>query len=192
MLCPSIEGDGHVSTLRKMAFVAAMAVSVPAAAQQAPANVSAADPQGIVELMRFAGYEAELSVDDVGDPQIDTQFSGLTGTVMFYGCDERTHERCDSVQLRVGLDRANPLSLDWLNTELANDRFYAVHLDDEGDPWFNWDIMTGRGEGIPSSVFLLAVRQFATQVGAASDMVFAEERGQVGSDAPLQKEGDTV
>lgn len=174
------------------AAVSAAALASPAAAQKAPATVSASDPQGIVELLRFAGYEAELSVDSVGDPQIDTQFSGLTGTVMFYGCDEQTHERCDSVQLRVGLDRRDPLTLDWLNTELANDRFYAVHLDDEGDPWFNWDIMTGKGEGIPSSVFLLAVRQFATQVGAASDEVFAEERGQVGSDSPLQKEGNTV
>lgn len=156
--------------------LAAATIAAPLTAQQPPAMVSAANPEGIVELLRFAGYGAELGTDDFGDPQIDTEFGGLFGVVMFYGCDEETHRRCASVQLRVGLDRAEPMTVEFLHDEFGNDRFYAVHLDEEGDPWFNWDIVTGTGEGIPAPVFLLALNEFSTQVEAASDVVFAEER----------------
>ncbi len=161
-----------------LAGLAALALPQAALAQAGPAMASAADPEGIARLLRFAGYPAELTTDSVGDPMIETEFSGLIGSVLFYGCDSQTHQRCDSVQLRVGLDRARPMALAMLHSEFGNDRFYSVHLDDEGDPWFNWDIMTGSGEGIPSQVFMLAVNRFATQVESASDAVFAEERQQ--------------
>ncbi len=177
----------------KAALALAAVWSVPAAAEEVPMTVSAADPEGIVAVLKFAGYPAELTTDDVGDPQIDTEFSGLLGVIMFYGCHEKTHLGCDSVQLRVGLDRREPMTVDWLHSEFGNDRFYGVHLDDEGDPWFNWDIVTGKGEGIPTSVFLLAVNQFSTQVAAASVEVFAEEREKdVNFSAPVLKEGHTT
>ena len=60
--------------------------------------------------------------------------TGWGGAIVFYGCNENTHQGCDSVQLRVGFDRAEPMPLELLHSELGNDRFYAVHLDDEGDP----------------------------------------------------------
>lgn len=159
-----------------LAGLAALALPQTAVAQEVPTTASAADPEGIVRLLRFAGYPAELTTDSVGDPMIRTEFSGLTATVLFFGCDERTHRRCDSVQLRVGLDRERPMSPAAVNAEFGNDRYYSVHLDDEGDPWFNWDIVTGNGAGIPSEVFMMAVNRFASQVESASDVVFAEER----------------
>lgn len=171
----------------------AVALPLPLAAQQPPLTVSAANPEGVLQALRFAGYDAELVTDDVGDPMIETDFSNLSGSVMFYGCNEETHERCSSLQLRVGLDRAEPMSPELLNREFGDDRFYAVHLDDEGDPWFNWDIMTGTGDGIPTSVFLLAVKEFSTQVGAASTVVFAEElEKEIDFSAPEQREAETI
>src|SRR5687768_16582801 len=166
-----------VKILGKAVLVAAAAMMpLPTLAQQVPLTISAAHPQGIVEVMRFAGYEAELTTDDVGDPMIDSEFASLIGVVMFYGCHEETHQGCDSIQLRVGLDREEPMTAEWMNIEFANDRYYGVTLDDEGDPWFNWDIITGNGDGIPTQVFLLALNKYSAQVGAASAVVFAEER----------------
>jgi hypothetical protein len=175
-----------------LAFTAA-AAALPAAAQQPPATVSAADPDGIARALRFAGYSADLKTDSVGDPMIETEFANLFGSILFYECDEETHAGCSAIQLRVGLDRDEPMSLEMLNGVFGNDRFYAVHLDDEGDPWFNWDIVTGSEEGIPTSVFLLALKEFSTQVGAASAIVFAEESEKdVNFSDPAQREADTI
>jgi hypothetical protein len=183
-----------VKLLTTIALAAlAAAVSAPASAQDIPMTVSAADPDTVMRALRFAGYEVELKTDTYGDPQIDTEFSGWGGSILFYGCHEETHLNCDSVQLRVGFDRAQPMTLELMHKELANDRFYSVHLDDEGDPWFNWDIVTGSGEGIPTPVFLQSVNQFAGQVGAAASVVFAEEWDKDANfSAPEQREPETI
>lgn len=170
----------------------AAACAIPAAAQQPPMTVSAADPEGMASVLRYAGYPAKLVTDDYGDPQIDTKFSGWEGAIMFYGCDEETHDGCDSIELRVGFDREEPMTLDLLNG-VASSRFIAAFLDDEGDPWVNWDIITGDGEGIPAPVFLQAVNEFASGVEYAADLVFAEELEKgVDFDAPEQRSAETI
>lgn len=166
----------------KLAVAAlAGAFSLPLAAQEVPATVSAANPEGMMQVLRFAGYPAELETDNYGDPLINTEFAGWSGSIIFFGCDEDTRMECDSVQLRAGFDRAEPMSLDLLNDTLANGRYIAAHVDDEGDPWMRWDIVTGSDEGIPASVFMKSVNSFATQIGTVADVVFAEE---------LEKEAD--
>jgi hypothetical protein len=189
-----IEGGAKVKLPNQIALAAlAAAASVPAAAQDVPKTVSAADPDTIMRALQFAGHRVALITDSYGDPQIDTQFSGWDGSILFYGCHEQTHQNCDSVQLRVGFDRAEPMTLELMHAELGNDRFYSVHLDDEGDPWFNWDIVTGSGEGISTPVFLQAVNQFASQVGAAASVVFAEEWDKdINFSAPEQREPETI
>lgn len=148
----------------------------PLGAQEVPATVSAANPEGMIQVLRFAGYSAALDSDTYGDPLIDTEFAGWSGSIVFFGCDEDTRMGCDSVQLRAGFDRAEPMPLELLNDALANGRYVAVHLDEEGDPWVRWDIVTGNGEGIPASVFMKSVNSFAMQIGTVADVVFAEER----------------
>lgn len=183
------------SLTRFAAIVFALAAGVPAfpAASQAPsARVSAADPEGMAEVLRFAGYPAKLVTDDYGDPQIDTEFSGWDGAIMFYGCDEDTHTGCDSIELRVGFDRAEPMTLELLN-EVATSRYIAAFLDDEGDPWINWDIVTGNGEGIPAAVFMQSVNEFASGVETAADVVFAEESEKgIDFDAPEERPAQTI
>lgn len=55
-------------------------------------------------------------------------------------------------------------------------RFASVWLDDEGDPWISWDMVTGRN-GVPVSTFSTAMRMYADTVDRVADMAFAEERG---------------
>lgn len=172
--------------------LAASGFALPAAAQTLPRTVSAADPEGMASVLRYAGYPAKVITDNYGDPQIDTQFSGWDGAIMFYGCDEDSHTGCDSIELRVGFDRAEPMTLALLN-EVSTARYVAVFLDDEGDPWINWDIITGNGEGIPASVFMQSVNEFSSGVENAADLVFAEESEKgVDVDAPDKRPAQTI
>lgn len=166
-----------VKHLGKAVLATAMMVLSPSAmAQQAPTTVSAADPAGMARVLEYAGYSTELTTDDFGDPKIETEFSGWSGAFIFYGCDEDTHEACDSVQLQVGLDRAEPTPAELVNELMANERYFGIRLDAEGDPWIEWDIVTGTGEGIPAPVFMKAVNYYAMQVETVADKIFAEER----------------
>jgi hypothetical protein len=184
---------GFLNKYRKLAIaLAAGTFALPAAAQQPPMTVSAADPEGMANVLRFAGYPAEVVTDDYGDPQIDTEFSGWEGVIMFYGCDEETHDGCDSIELRVGFDRKEPMTLELLNEVVAS-RFIAAFLDDEGDPWINWDIITGNDEGIPAPVFMQAVNEFSSGVEYAADLVFAEESEKgIDFDAPEERPAETI
>ena len=182
-----------LNRLEAIAFaLAACVAAIPASAQAPPSTVSAADPAGMASVLRYAGYPAEIVTDDYGDPQIDTEFSGWEGSILFYGCDEETHTGCDSIEFRVGFDREEPMTLALLN-EVASSRFIDAFLDDAGDPWINWDIVTGNGEGIPAPVFMQAVNEFASGVEYAADLVFAEETEKgIDFDAPEQRPAETI
>lgn len=147
-----------------------------ASAQAAdPANtVSAGDPGSIVGLLDFAGYDASIAVDDIGDPMISTEMGGWPVTIYFYGCDENTHQGCDSLQLSAGFDREEPWNAQAAIEIAKNFRFASVFLDEEGDPYVRWDIFTG--EGIPSKVFLQSLRAYTQTLQDASELTFAEER----------------
>lgn len=157
------------------AFAAAALALLPAAAaaQGVPEMVSAGDPDGVAAVMNYAGHEAELVTDPYGDPKIDTRFGGWGGSIWFYGCDEN-HEGCDSLQFVVGFNREQPLPLEMLSELVAEHRLAAIYVDDEGDPWLKWDIITE--SGIPAGVFNSSLRQFSEQAAAIAEIVFAEER----------------
>jgi hypothetical protein len=77
--------------------------------------------------------------------------------------------------LRTGFDRKEPMPTKLVNEIVSKQRYMALSLDDEGDPWADWDIVTG--DGIPKATFFLALRKYAEQIDALSERVFAEERG---------------
>ena len=120
-----------------------------------------------------AGYEAQLTTDGVGDPMIASTLAGMPLRIYFYGCDAETNDGCDSLQLSTGFDREQP----WTRGEALEIserfRFASVRLDDEGDPFISWDIITG--DGIPASVFLQSITQFERTIELTAAVVFAEE-----------------
>jgi hypothetical protein len=162
----------------KLIVTAAALAAIPAgaAAQSAPDIVTASDPDGVVSAMAYAGYEATLGTDAYGDPKIDGSFGGWSGSVWFYGCDELTNDGCTSLQLVVGFDRKNPMPLEMLNEIASSQRFVAIYLDEEGDPWLKWDIVTE--EGIPAGVLNSSLQQYSQQVAAIADLVFEAERAE--------------
>lgn len=159
----------------KKAIIAAVLAMQAAGAQAAapPSTVSAADPGAIVEALEFAGYKATIETDDLGDPMIKTALGGWPTTIYFYGCDETTHQGCDALRLEAGFDRATPWTGDEVMKISEKYRFAAAYLDKEGDPWIAWDILTG--DGIPTKVFLRAMREFGSTLETASDIAFAAE-----------------
>lgn len=149
-----------------------LGTAVPVHAQ----DVSASDPEGMVEVLNGAGYDATLGADDLGDPKIVTEMGGWSTSIIFYDCDADTHDGCESVQFLTGLDRENPMGAEDALAISQRFRFLAVSLDEEGDPFLHWDVITG--EGIPAQTFLDAIGRFGETVGEASEIIFAEERGQ--------------
>ncbi|MBA4044022.1 MAG: hypothetical protein C0471_06330 [Erythrobacter sp.] len=160
-------------------LVAAMAA--PLAAQGKGETLSAKEPAGIVLALLNAGYDATLETDDFDDPLIKFEGDGYKYDMLFYGCDETTHEGCDSVQLRVGFDRAKPWNAADAMELSRENRYTAVALDDEGDPYLFWDIVTG--DGIPAAVLIDSVQRFEGNAELAAEAIFAEENAEEGADA---------
>lgn len=153
-------------------IIALAALCAPMGAAHAQ-SLSASDPAGIVTALKDAGYSPSLDKDSYGDPIIGFELAGYDTEMMFYGCDEETHDRCDSVQLRAGFDREQP----WTATEALKIskayRFVSIWLDEDGDPWVQWDIVTG--QGIPAPVFLKAIESFGETLEDTAEMVFKDE-----------------
>lgn len=152
-----------------LAAAAFLALPVSAHAQ----TVTAANPAGIASAMRESGYEAEIDTDNVGDPRIKTELNGWEAFILFYGCDEETHANCDSVQFSTGFDRETPMEPDRALAIAYRYRFLAVSLDDEGDPYLKWDIITDKG--IPKSVFLHSLRRYSEVLDSAAKIIFEDE-----------------
>lgn len=146
--------------------------AAPAVAQPAGELVSAAQPAGIMMALMNAGYDAELTRDSTGDPLIRVTTQGYPINMIFFGCSPETRSNCDSIQFATGLDRSKPWSPKAALKVMSEYRFIAVQLDKEGDPFFTWDIVTGR-TGIPAAVFLDCVSRFENAVALAADVVFA-------------------
>lgn len=154
-----------------LTLVAALAIP---SQVQAQAMVTASEPAGMVAALETAGYDAELGTDQTGDPKISLDLAGRSTSLVFYGCDETTKDRCDSIQFTVGFDRAEPWTADEAIQISTRFRYGAVSLDDEGDPFLTWDVLTG--DGIPTKVFLRSVLAFTSLIEDAERIIFAEER----------------
>ena len=92
-------------------------------------------------------------------------------------CDQRkrfndTNDNFQT-QLVIGFDADKPMTAQQMLDFMDKRRFASMTLDDEGDPWMSWDIVTGT-EGIPQSVFLTAIRSFDDTIAAAENMIWPE------------------
>lgn len=162
--------------LRGGGIAIVVAVSMPLAAQHAPTVAKASDPAGLVALLEVAGYQPKLGKDETGDPMINLDLGGYKGMIYFYGCDETAHDKCESLQFQAGFNREKPWAAAQAIELSQKFRFSSVHLDDEGDPWVKWDVVTG--DGIPAKVFLTGVEYFTDVVADSAEVIFADEPGQ--------------
>jgi len=161
---------------RLLAAGALLLAAAPLGAQTGEGMVTAKNPQGIVDALTAAGYDAELTEDGMGDPLIVTELSGWSSRIYFYGCDETSHDGCDAVQFSTGFDREQPWTAEEAIALTRQYRFTGIYLDDEGDPYLVWDVVTG--DGIPTPVFLASVLNFSDAIDTARPVIFAEEKAE--------------
>lgn len=157
-------------TIAAAAFCIAALGAMPAAAATFPAGgVTAAD---VAAALKDQGLEAEISVDDWGDPLIKSRSGARTWHILFYDCDSRK-TRCASYQFRIGLDLSNGITYARCNSWNDTKRFARCMLDNEMDPYLKWDLEAINGftsEALAASVehWIAIVPGFASFVRSES------------------------
>lgn len=114
------------SVLSAMSFLAA-----PAAAQVV------GDADVIASLMQSYGLVVEQDRDDYGDPRLSSRLEGTRFSVYFYDCEDGP---CQSIQFTAGFDMDRPLPVQRVNDWNRDKRFGKAYLDDEGDPFVEYDV----------------------------------------------------
>lgn len=126
----------HCATLVALAM-ATSGLALSSGAARA-ANVTA-DPEQIAEVMRDAGYKAEIIRADDGDPYIKSASNRQVFVVVFYGC--RKGADCKTVQFYSGFTIDDkPVDLEKLNTWNMNNRFGRAYRDEDGDVAIEMDV----------------------------------------------------
>ena len=95
--------------------------------------------------LQKGGYKAELTKDDQGDPLINSAAEGQTFKIYFYDCKD---ERCKALQFSAGFDLKTPLALEKANEWNRKNRYLKVYLDDDGDPYVQYDVNVNAGRTI--------------------------------------------
>lgn len=129
-----------------LAGLAALALSGTAHAQM----VRPQSPASVVKAMQDAGYRAELTKDDTGDPMIRSTSEGTTFAIFFYGCTENTD--CRTLQFYAGYSDPTNASLADMNKWNTENRFGRAYVTDEGGARVEMDVDLDDG-GISALLF---------------------------------------
>lgn len=116
----------------------ALALLLGAGMVVAPAHAAGAGVTGpdVVAVLAQMDLEPELTTDSVGDPMIKFKLNGLNAYANFYDCNDGT---CGSLQLEVGIDMADGVTLQMANVLNTRYRYARIYLDDEMDPFIQYD-----------------------------------------------------
>lgn len=80
---------------------------------------------------------------DKDDPFLSTETEdGVKFEVHFYDCET---SRCTSIQLSGGFDLKDAMNASKINEWNAAKRYVKGYVDDEGDPWFTYDVNVSPG-----------------------------------------------
>lgn len=123
------------TTNRCLGLLLPLALLWPAAGVAAEAKSGVSGPE-MSRIMQDEGYQAKLTTDGDGDPQIESRMDGMTTYVQFYDCEQG---RCGSLQFSVGLDLENGTTAKVVNAFNKQFRYGRVYLDDEQDPFLKFD-----------------------------------------------------
>lgn len=105
--------------------LAAMLAAAPASAQTS--MIDGTDPDALRSVLSGFG-SAELTTDDVGDPQIRGRISGYLYRVDFYGCSD--NQNCTGVLFRAGFEK--PVSLEVVNAWNQEKRYGQAYRNEDG------------------------------------------------------------
>lgn len=118
--------------------------TAPAASATVTGNVAA-----VAQAMANAGYQTERTTTSDGSPKLDGRIDDWMYSVYFYGCQG---DNCNAIQFAAGFDEDQPMQYDIINQWNMGNRFGRAYLDDEGDPWVEYDINM-EGDGVTVTNF---------------------------------------
>lgn len=128
-------------TMLAAAAVLTLAGGSSAAAQELINKDGMTGPE-VAKWLQAAGYKAELTKDKAGDPKILSATGGVNFTVYFYDC---VKERCKALQFSAGFNLNDGLALAKINEWNKTHRYLKAWLDDENDPYVEYDVNVNAG-----------------------------------------------
>lgn len=155
---------------KSLLAVAAVSVLAPSAAQAATATVSAVKPEGVAEALKNLGYTAELAKDANGDPLINTEIGGWQAALLFYECNEKTHDGCQSLQFVANFTPEKKFTAEDAVRFNRNTRFASVSLGKDDAVMMTWDMVTGKG--VDFEIFSNSVDMFRSAMDTLGAEVF--------------------
>lgn len=156
--------------LRKALLASALAAGLLLPAASHATTVSAVKPDSVTEALRNLGYSAELVRDANGDPLINADIGGWQAALMFYECDAKSHEGCQSLQFVANFTPEKKFGAAEAVQFMKNTRFASVSIAQDDSVLMTWDVITGKG--IDLEVFSSAVDNFRSAMDNLGTEVF--------------------
>ena len=122
--------------MKRLTWGMGLAMAVALGTVPAQAQVMG-DPEVVASFLEDYGLRVTRETDVTGDPLLSSRIEGTNFKVYFYGCEKLP---CDSIQFSSGFDLEQPLSAMKINEWNRDKRFGKAYLDDEGDPYIEFDV----------------------------------------------------
>ena len=113
-----------------------------ASADESVINKAGMTGPEVVAWLQSEGYKAALSRDKQGDPMIKSATSGANFTVYFYDCEK---DRCRALQFSSGFDLKDGMTLAKINEWNKGNRYLKAYLDEDNDPYVEYDVNVNAG-----------------------------------------------
>lgn len=133
-------------------------------------SVTAANPQSVVAALQAAGYRAELTKDESGDPLIKSSSSGTDFLVVFYACTRNV--ACKTVQFYAGYADPKNATLARLNQWNAEHRFGRAYLTDKGSARIEMDVDLDAG-GMSRALFTDNLQVWTQVMSAFESFIYS-------------------
>lgn len=152
--------------MKLLPALAAAAALFATAGTSLAADVTARDPQTVLDALAALGYRGTLEKMDSGRASIAVPISGLNTFIDFYDCND-TMEDCYTLLFVVLLDLKEGATLSKANQWNATEITGRVSLDENGDPQLDYALSTF--EGISESVFEQSLKLWDRKIGDMKD-----------------------
>lgn len=126
------------------------------------------DPVGIQQAMMNAGYRAELTTDDQGNPKIIGTASKSTYWILFLDC--QASSGCLGVEFYVSYSLDQKPSLEQVNDFNNDFRYIRAFTNDQGQPRMMMDVLVRDG-GLDKETFLEYVRLWTVIMPSFEEMI---------------------
>ena len=129
-------------------------------------EVTATDPQSIIDALASAGYPGKLDKLSSGRTSIAVKVSGLNTFIDFYDCSDDLTD-CYTLLFNVSLDLKDGTTLEEANKWNSDQITGRVWLDKNNDPTLDFSLSTFKG--MSADTFEQNLKLWDTKIGDFKD-----------------------